>query len=187
VEDARICGLCEEGAEEVASHSMQPIDLFRRLTAGVYVIGVAEGSHRDAFTAAWVTQVSFDPLLIALSIHPEHASYPLLHATGAFTINILPTDRIDLAGHYGTVSGRDRDKLQGQAWRPSTRGCPILMDAIAAMECESVAEYPAGDHVLVVARVTGGELFARDAEPLGYRATGDLDGSAALYPSSFRS
>ena len=51
-----------------------PLDLFRRLTNGLYVVGVAHGDRRDAFTAAWITQVSFQPLLLALSINPTHAS-----------------------------------------------------------------------------------------------------------------
>jgi len=37
--------------------------LFQRLTQGVYVVGVAYGEARNAFTAAWVMQVSFNPLL----------------------------------------------------------------------------------------------------------------------------
>ena len=49
--------------------------LFQRLTQGVYVVGVAHGEVRNAFTAAWVMQVSFDPLLLALSINPHHSSY----------------------------------------------------------------------------------------------------------------
>ena len=52
--------------------------LFQRLTQGVYVVGVAHGQVRNAFTAAWVMQVSFDPLLLALSIDPHHSSYRLL-------------------------------------------------------------------------------------------------------------
>ena len=36
------------------------------------------GEARNAFTAAWVMQVSFDPLLLALSINPHHSSYRLL-------------------------------------------------------------------------------------------------------------
>jgi flavin reductase (DIM6/NTAB) family NADH-FMN oxidoreductase RutF len=52
--------------------------LFQRLTQGVYVIGVASEEDRNAFTAAWVMQVSFDPLLLILSINPQHASHALL-------------------------------------------------------------------------------------------------------------
>lgn len=49
-------------------------DLFRRLTQGVYVVGVSAGDARNAFTAAWVMQASFDPLLLALSIGARQSS-----------------------------------------------------------------------------------------------------------------
>ena len=39
---------------------------FRRVTTGVYVVRVTDRDRRNAFTAAWVTQVSFRPLLLAL-------------------------------------------------------------------------------------------------------------------------
>lgn len=162
-----------------------PIDIFRRFTNGVYVIGVAQGDQRDAFTAAWLMQVSFAPLLVVLSINPGHASYPILRASGAFAVSILPADRSDLAGHYGTVSGRTANKLAGQQWRPSVRGCPILSAALASLECEVQAEHEAGDHVLIVARALAGSMHQLDGEPLGYRSTGNLDGSAALFPETF--
>jgi flavin reductase (DIM6/NTAB) family NADH-FMN oxidoreductase RutF len=57
--------------------------LFQRLTQGVYVVGVAHGAVRNAFTAAWVMQVSFDPLLLTLSINPHHSSYRLLKESRA--------------------------------------------------------------------------------------------------------
>src|SRR4051794_11619174 len=87
--------------------------LFRRLTAGVYVVGAARGQQRDAFTAAWVMQVSFDPLLLAVSINPGNASYPLLRAGAGFTISVLRQGQLDLARRFGTRSGRDEDKLAG--------------------------------------------------------------------------
>jgi len=75
--------------------------LFQRLTQGVYVVGVAHGEVRNAFTAAWVMQVSFDPLLMALSISPHHSSYRLLKEGRAFSVNVLKKGQLDLAEHYG--------------------------------------------------------------------------------------
>ena len=72
-------------------------ELFRRITLGVYAVGVTDGQRRDAFTAAWVMQASFDPLMLAVSINPDNASYELLHATGSFTVNVLKRDQLDLA------------------------------------------------------------------------------------------
>ncbi len=156
--------------------------LFRRLTQGVYVVGVSDGEERDAFTAAWVMQVSFDPLLLALSINPEHASYPLLHTGGGFTVNVLKQGQLDLARRFGTRSGREEDKLADIPWRPGRTGAPILEDALAYFDCELSGEMGAGDHDLTLGRVTGGRLLDAEAEPLTYRDTGDMDGSSALYP-----
>lgn len=165
--------------------SATPLALFRRLTTGVYVVGVSHGGRSNAFTAAWITEVSFDPLLLALSINPEHASYSLLKESGAFVVNVLREGQRELARHFGTQSGRDTDKLGGMRTRPSRSGSPILLEAAAYLECRVVGSMPAGDHELIVARVTGGELLAEDAVPLRYADTADMDGSAELYPPSF--
>jgi flavin reductase (DIM6/NTAB) family NADH-FMN oxidoreductase RutF len=75
--------------------------LFKRLTQGVYVVGVAHGEERNAFTAAWIMQVSFDPLVLALSINPHHSSYRLLKEGGAFSVNVLKKGQLHLAEHFG--------------------------------------------------------------------------------------
>jgi flavin reductase (DIM6/NTAB) family NADH-FMN oxidoreductase RutF len=159
-------------------------DLFRRLTAGVYVVGVADGSQRNAFTAAWLTQVSFDPLLVALSVNPEHASYPLLIEGGGFAVSVLARDQLHLARHFGTRSGREGEKLAGIAWRPGRTGAPILEDALAYLECRLVQRITAGDHVIAIAHPIAGEILSPDAVPLSYTDTGDLDGSRELFPAS---
>lgn len=160
-------------------------ELFHRLTAGVYAVGVAEGAKRDAFTAAWVMQASFDPLLLAVSINPGNASYPLLHNSGGFTVNVLKEDQLGMARRFGTRSGRDEDKLAGIPWRPGRNGAPILEAALAYFDCELAGRMRAGDHELVLGRVTDGKVLDPDGKPLEYAATGDMDGSSSLYPSKF--
>lgn len=159
--------------------------LFRRLTHGVYVIGVAHGPVRDGFTAAWVVQASFDPLLLAVSVNPGNASYALLEASGGFSVSVLKRGQLDLARRFGTRSGRDGEKLSGIAWRPAASGAPILEDALAYFDCRLAGSLPAGDHELVLGRVVGGAILDADAQPMTYAETGDMDGSSALYPQHF--
>jgi flavin reductase (DIM6/NTAB) family NADH-FMN oxidoreductase RutF len=160
-------------------------ELFHRLTYGVYAIGVAHGEQRDAFTAAWLMQTSFDPLLLALSINPDNASYPLLHAGGGFTANVLKRGQLELARRLGTRSGRDEDKLAGIRWHPGRTGAPILDEALAYLDCELTGRTRAGDHELVLGRVVDGKILDSSAAPLTYAETGDMDGSSALYPRQF--
>ncbi len=162
-----------------------PIDLFRRLTNGVYVIGVSHGGRPNAFTAAWATQISFDPLLVALSVNPESFSFSLLQPSGVFVINVLRAGQIDLARHFGTQSGRQADKLAGQRWRAGRLGAPVILDGAAYLECRVFGTVPAGDHELVLGQVVGGDILDVTDDSMTYAETGDMDGSSALYPSSF--
>ena len=162
-----------------------PLSLLRRLTNGLYVVGVAHGIKRGGFTAAWITQVSFDPLLIALSVNPGHASFPLLTGAGAFAISILGQGQLELARHFGTQTGRSIDKFATQRWQPAAGGAPVLSDAIAYLDCRIVACHPAGDHALMLSEVVGGAILTEDVLPMNYAETGNLDGSAALYPPRF--
>ena len=155
-------------------------DLFQRLTQGVYVVGVAHGEMRNAFTAAWVMQVSFDPLLLALSIHPHHSSYGLLKQSRAFSVNVLKQDQMELAEHFGRPAGAD--KLASVEWTTGRTGAPLLPAALAWFECQMVDEHPAGDHVLVLGKVIDGKLLDVKAEPMTYRETGVMDGASALFP-----
>ena len=158
--------------------------LFQRLTQGVYVVGVAHGDARNAFTAAWVMQVSFDPLLLALSINPHHSSYGLLREGRAFSINVLKKSQLELAAHYGQPASADK-KLTLTEWTTDRIGLPLLREALAWFECQVLCEYPAGDHVLVLGKVIGGKLLDSEAEPMAYRQTGEMDGASALFPDVF--
>ncbi len=165
--------------------SSQVVALFRRLTLGVYVVGVADGEARDAFTAAWVMQASFEPLLLAVSINPANASYEVLHASGWFTVNVLKRGQLELARRLGTKSGREEDKLRGIPTHPGRLGAPILTEALAYFECELMGRCRAGDHELVFGQVRDGRILDEKAVPLSYAETGDMDGSSALYPPAF--
>lgn len=159
---------------------MHPIPtLFKSLTQGVYVIGAAHGEERNAFTAAWVMQVSFEPPLLALSISPEHVSYRLLKEGGGFSVNVLKADQLEIAAHYGAERS---DKLSAHVWTTGKLGLPLLGNALAWFECRLVHDYPAGDHVLALGEVIGGKLLDASATPLSYADTGNMDGAAALFP-----
>jgi flavin reductase (DIM6/NTAB) family NADH-FMN oxidoreductase RutF len=157
------------------------VELFQRLTQGVYVVGVAHGESRNAFTAAWIMQVSYRPLLLALSINPNNSSYLLLREGRSFSVNVLKKGQLDLADHFGRSA--QVDKLALTDWTTDRLGLPLLREALAWFECQVVSEHPAGDHVLILGRVVDGKLLDSEAEPMSYRETGTMDGASTLYPN----
>ena len=138
--------------------------LFRRLTHGVYVIGVVDNDQNNAFTAAWVMQASFNPLVLALSINPNHSSYTMIQKSKVFSVNVLGKEQLDLAGHFGKPS--TSDKLVDINWHSDQTGAPILDHALAYFECEVSRDCEAGDHMIVIGRVVNGAVINPDASPL---------------------
>lgn len=159
----------------------RPVELLRLLSCGVYVIGVTDGTQYNAFTAAWVMQASFQPLLVALSINPHHRSYAMLKAGESFTVNVLGREQLELARHFAAPL---TDKLARFPWRRGKTGAPILSQALAYLECRLEENYPAGDHRLILGRAVGGALL-NPGDPLLYRDTGDMDGASCLFPNDF--
>jgi flavin reductase (DIM6/NTAB) family NADH-FMN oxidoreductase RutF len=157
-------------------------DFMQTITTGVYVVGVSDGHRTNAFTASSVVPVSFKPVIVAVAFGVDHASRPVLHAGRAFTINVLKRDQMEMASHFGAVSGRHANKLADVRWRPGLSGAPILLDSLAYIECELASTVAAGDHELALGRVIDGGILARDELPLLYRDTHNLDGARDLYP-----
>jgi flavin reductase (DIM6/NTAB) family NADH-FMN oxidoreductase RutF len=66
-----------------------------------------------------------------------------------------------------TPAGADR--FARLDWALGRRGVPLLAGALATLECEIVAEHPAGDHWIVVGQVDDARLSPID-EPLVFFA-----------------
>jgi flavin reductase (DIM6/NTAB) family NADH-FMN oxidoreductase RutF len=154
-----------------------PDTLFKQLSHGVYVIGVSDGEHQNAFTAAWVMQVSFDPPLLAISINPEHYSYQLLQTGGVCTVNVLGQNQYAIAEHFGRSA---KDKMAGFRWQKDETGAPVLAESLAYFDCEVSHYADAGDHKIAVCKVIAAARL-NAGRPLLYNQTGAMDGSSELY------
>ena len=63
------------------------------------------------------------------------------------------------------VTGEDMVRFAGLDWEPGHSGVPLLADAIASFEFDTVAEHSTGDHWIVVGRVDNLRISASD-DPL---------------------
>ena len=55
-----------------------------KMPSGLYVLGSRAGERRNGMTVNWVTQVSFDPKLVAVSVEHEAFTHELLVEGGVF-------------------------------------------------------------------------------------------------------
>lgn len=141
----------------------------RLLPWPVTLIGACHEGKHNVMTASWVSQVSFRPPLVMVSIAPERYTCGLIQKSGEFVVSILAEDQAEIADFCGSRSGRDVDKIAalGLKTRPGQAvKVPVLEGCLANIECRVTATYPAGDHVLFVGEVVGGSVPRPDASPL---------------------
>ena len=74
-----------------------------------------------------------------------------MRAAGRFGVNVL-AEQHDAYVRRAAPAGADR--FAGVDHRTTAAGVPVLADALAFLECAIEAEHPAGDHWIVVGRVT---------------------------------
>src|SRR3954451_2573341 len=60
--------------------------------SGLYVIGSRAGDRRNAMTANWVTQVSFEPKLVGVGIEKQAVTHELIREGGSFTVCTIARD-----------------------------------------------------------------------------------------------
>ncbi len=127
----------------------------------VIVTAAGRDGRGNAMTAAWAMPVSAKPPMVAVSIAPKRYTYELIKETGEFVLNVPQIDMLELVDFFGSVSGREVDKLSRVSTRPARRvKAPVIEGCAAWLECVVEKEVEAGDHVVFIARIV--EAYGRE-------------------------
>ncbi|MEU8665773.1 MULTISPECIES: flavin reductase family protein [Streptomyces] len=126
--------------------------VFRRYPAGVVVVTADSGRGPVGFTATSLTSLSLDPPLVSYGIGVAASSWPHVEAAASTVVNFLGAEQESLARTFAT-SGIDRFAAP-TAWRRLPEGEPVLDGVAGWLRLETERIVPAGDHRIVIARVT---------------------------------
>ena len=135
---------------------------------GVSVVTSSSQNKRAGCTVSWFAQVSFSPVLIMISLSSARHTYSLITKSNIFNVNVLSDTQLDIARHFGLISGRTTDKFEKITCILGKNNAPVLPEVKALFECRVVHTYQAGDHDLFIGEVTS---FTEDAakKPLLFR------------------
>lgn len=147
--------------------------LLGRFATGVAVLTVTTPQGNPlGMTANSLSSVSLRPPLISVCVDREAEMHDAILTAREFVVNILSSPQETLARRF---ADQHEDRFDGIGYRLSPEGLVLLDGALAHIECIRQAEYPAGDHTIVMGRVAGGATS--DGRPLlyyrgGYAALG---------------
>jgi flavin reductase (DIM6/NTAB) family NADH-FMN oxidoreductase RutF len=136
----------------------------RHLTGGVSVITAGRGRDISGMTVTSVSSLSVDPPALVISVNRAASSWPLIRRHGAFGVNILTSDQIDIAERFTGKGGlKGSDRFAGAEWTARVSGVPLLVGALAAIDCEVEDVVERHSHAIVIGHVLDVEVSARSA------------------------
>jgi 3-hydroxy-9,10-secoandrosta-1,3,5(10)-triene-9,17-dione monooxygenase reductase component len=151
-------------AMELPSFEPEP-QRFRQVlghfATGVTVITGLHSGEPAGFACQAFAALSLDPPLVLFCPGKVSGTWPRIARTGELGINILAEDQRELARKFGVSAA---DKFDGVRWTPApANGAPILDGVLTWASCTVESVHEAGDHFVVIARVTElGESVASD-------------------------
>lgn len=136
-----------------------------RFPSGVVVVTTrcGDGVPRG-FTASSFCSVSMEPPLVLVCLADSAESAAAFADCDRFAVSVLGPVHRPLAVRFAT---RGADKFAAGGLRPALSGLPVVERAPAALDCAVYARHPAGDHTVLIGRVTGVRL-GEENSPMVY-------------------
>jgi flavin reductase (DIM6/NTAB) family NADH-FMN oxidoreductase RutF len=136
---------------------------FGKMTNGIYVLTTRYAEDINGMIASWATQVSHEPPLIAVAVHPNRYSHALIEKSKSFALHVVPHTRQEIMDR---MMGPDpAAKFSGIHWEPGQTGCPVLKDCLAWFECSVTRQLKPGNHTLFFGQVVNAG-FVSPGRPL---------------------
>ena len=136
--------------------------------AAVTLLTIADGRDDIGVTVSACCPVSADPPLVLVSLIASSYPAEVLGRAEPFAVTLLAAGQRVLAGRFASA-GRPsaRVLLAGVPHRRGVASGALIPDGgLAAFECAVTDRIPAGDHLLLVARVVAVPYAAETGEPL---------------------
>ena len=139
----------------------------RLLQPGPIALVTAKQKNKaNVMVAAWVTNVSNDPPMVALAVYPARFTHDLIVKSGQFALNIPPRPLLEKVIKIAETSGEDVDKFVANKltlYEGRQVNAPLIVECIGHLECGVLETVHAGNHTLFLA-----EIVAASADDLAF-------------------
>jgi flavin reductase (DIM6/NTAB) family NADH-FMN oxidoreductase RutF len=125
----------------------------RTMAGGVAVITAGRGDDRTGATVTSATGLSMDPPTMIVNINKSSSSWPAIHRHGHYCVNILSDDQQDIANRFAGIGGiKGAERYAGAEWTTLVSGAPVLVNALAAIDCEVEEVIERHSHAIILGR-----------------------------------
>lgn len=134
-------------------------DAFGRFATGVTVVTTGSGHGPVGITANSFSSVSLDPPLVLWAPDKGSRRFQYFEPAKHYAIHVLSHHQAELCQGFA----RNAHAFENLAHCYNDHGVPLIENCLARFECERVAAYEGGDHLIVLGKVVKAEMREGDA------------------------
>jgi flavin reductase (DIM6/NTAB) family NADH-FMN oxidoreductase RutF len=135
-------------------------DALGRFATGITVITCDSALGPLGITANSFASVSLDPPLVLWSPAKASKRYDAFVTAKRYAIHVMSAEQADICGGFAS----NGHAFEGYDWHACAQGVPLIAHCLSRFECTQEAVHDAGDHSIIVGRVT--RVSTQAADPL---------------------
>ncbi|RQS02278.1 flavin reductase family protein [Burkholderia sp. Bp8991] len=125
----------------------------RMLAAGVSAITTGDVANPSGMVVSSLTAISAEPPLVGFFVHRDSSMLEPLRTHGKFVANILGHSHQDVVTKF-MKEPQGCPRFAGGQWNAGLDGLPILVDALANVECDVIHTTTLGTHEMFVGKIS---------------------------------
>ena len=137
----------------------------------VVMVSCADRAGNDnILTIAWTGTICSNPPMLSISVRKERHSYPMIHETGEFVVNLTTEDLVFATDYCGVKSGRDVDKWKEMNLTRESGEvvkAPMIKESPVNIECKVKEIVPLGSHDMFIAEVVNVQVSEKYLDEKG--------------------
>jgi len=136
-------------------------DVLKMIPYGFYSITSKSDDDVNAMVANWVTQISFEPRLVALGLQKSSHTRSVIEKGQVFAINLFTKEDSESMMPFTKGRSKNPEKMKdARFWDAPETGCPVIEGAAAYIEFK-VAKIvdSGGDHDIIIGEPVGAQVL----------------------------
>jgi len=150
--------------------SVQPAAFTQALACAANSVNIVttDGSAGKAgLTVSSMCSVCAEPPVVLICVNQDNEFCAAVSQNQVFAVNLLSTQQTELAMVFaGQSDNPEQDRFLSGNWSQLNTGSPILVDALASLDCELTQSLPQGTHMIYTGRVV--DVVSSTQSPLVY-------------------
>jgi flavin reductase (DIM6/NTAB) family NADH-FMN oxidoreductase RutF len=132
--------------------------ILRKIPNGLFITTAKDGDNATGAVISFVTQISIEPSLIALSIRKNSSFYDVAEKNEYLAIHLPDKEQQSMVSSFFKIKDKLHDSINGYGFKWSGLGNPLLDDIPMILEVKIIEIIDKGDHPLFICEVVNAIL-----------------------------